>query len=98
MRPLHRLHKCRKLDNLAPQRAVEHPASPKRNLRWASLGTAQHNLDSNIACTDSCDGCDVVEKDQSKNEQADQGRAKFDELHGKRACITMVPAVAGTHY
>src|SRR5260370_32553044 len=49
MGPLHRLHKRWELDDLTPQRTVEDPSGPYRNLRWTSLRTAQHNLHANIS-------------------------------------------------
>src|SRR5258708_2285664 len=97
MRPLHRLHESWELNNLTPQRTVKHPACAYRNLRWASLGPAQHNLHANISGADASDGSNVVEEDHSSDQQADYSRTNLDELHRESPCI-IIPASAGIQY
>src|SRR6202022_4632766 len=97
MRPLHRLHKRRELDNLTPQRTVEDPSGPYRNLRWTSLRTTQHNLHTNISGADASDGGNIVEEDDGSDQQANHSRTNLNELHRESPCI-IVPASAGIQY
>src|SRR5579862_2948218 len=94
--PLDGLHERRELDDLTPQRTVEDPAGPDRNLGWTALRAAQHNLDADVSGADASDRRDVVEEDHSSDNQADSGRAKFEEL--RRSAKIIVPAIAGAHY
>src|ERR1700716_4156813 len=97
VRPLHRLHKGWELDDLATQRTVEDPSCPYRNLRWTSLGTAQHNLHANISGADASNGGNIVEEDHSSDQQTNHSRANLNELHRESPCI-MIPASAGIQY
>ena len=67
-RPLHRLHKRRKLHYLRADGRVKHPSRPDRNLRSAALRSAQHHLHTDMSRADPRHRHDVVEEQRSHDQ------------------------------